>query len=50
MSEGDIEYWINLSAKDYLEMLGQEQYDKVRKTLAEIKTIRRFILKRKMKA
>ena len=44
VSESDIEYWINLSAKNYLEMLGHGQYDKVRKTLAKIKTIRRFIL------
>lgn len=44
-SESEIEYWINLSAKDYLEMLGKEQYDQIRKTLAEIKTIRRYILK-----
>ena len=44
-SENEIDYWLNLSAKDYLEMLGKDQYDQVRKALAEIKTIRRYILK-----
>ena len=48
-SEKEIEYWTNLSAKDYLEMLGKEQYDQVRKTLAEIKTIRRYILEQQDK-
>jgi len=42
-SEEDIDYWFNSTAKDYIEMFGSEQYDKVRMTLAEIITIRKYI-------
>ena len=42
-TESDVYYWIGLSAKDYLEMLGPNQYDKIRRTLAELRLIRRYI-------
>src|SRR5687768_7561369 len=42
-SEGEIDYWLSLTAKDYMAKLGKEAYDDVRLTLAEIRTIRRYI-------
>ena len=36
-------HWINLEAREYLKFLGPKQYDNVRKILAELQTIRKYI-------
>ena len=46
-SEEDIDKWLEYTAQDYIVMLGNKSYDKVRLTLAEIKTIRRYIKQQK---
>ena len=38
-TEEDTYYWSSLYSHDYLELLGPEQYDKVRNTLAELHLI-----------
>ena len=43
LSEADVYHWINLDAREYLKLLGPEQYDNVRKTLTELRTIRKYI-------
>jgi hypothetical protein len=43
-NEADVTHWANLDAPNYLDLLGPKQYDAIRKVLAEIKTIRRFIV------
>ena len=49
LSEKDVDYWTNLKAQDYLKMLGEQQYEHVRKTLAELRTIRKYVLEEKKK-
>ena len=36
MSESDVYHWINLEAREYLKLLGPEQYDNARKLLTEL--------------
>ena len=43
MFETDVYQWIKLEATEYLNLLGPEQYDNVRKMLAELHTIRKYI-------
>lgn len=39
----EIDYWLSLTAKDYILKIGIEEYDDVRTTLAESRTIRKYI-------
>ena len=43
MFEPDVYHWNNLKARNYLMFLGPKQYDNVRKILAELQTIRKYI-------
>ena len=43
MCKADAYHWINLEAKEYLKLIGPEQYDNVRKITAELHTIRKYI-------
>lgn len=42
-TECDIDYWVSLTAKDYVTILGKEVYENVRVALAEVRNVRRYI-------
>lgn len=41
--DNDTYYWTNINPREYINLLGANQYDKVRNILIELQVIRRFI-------